>query len=123
MYGVGPSVQISAEGGNITMPITIEDSTDYYTYISPVPGLGLGTLLVPTDPQEPHILLSEEHIRELQGIYLVRLGVAEFRVINLGENGVSTGYILLDPALNPGINEFANIVTDATTVVDGQLVR
>jgi len=118
-----PFVSIFTEAGNSAVFVTVAETTDYNVYVAPVAGLGLGSLLAPNNPYDPHILLTEEHLHELHGIYLVRLGAAEFRVINLGDDGVDVGYILLDPALNPGINEFANVVIDASTVVDGQLIR
>ena len=116
-------VVISNEGGDISIPITISEADDGIAFVLPATGLGIGSLLVPRDPSEPHILLSTEHIHEIHGIYLVRFGAAEFREVNIGSNYIDVGYILLDPVLNPGINEFANIVTDASMVVDGQLLR
>ena len=111
------------ENGNTTIPVTVENTTDYNAYILPVPGLGVGSLLVPRNPEESHILLSQDHIHELHGIFLVRLGAASFRLVNLSESSVAAGYVLLNPAFNPDINEFANVVIDASTVVDGQLIR
>lgn len=116
-------VVVSAESGDIEIPVTVERTTDYNAYVSPVIGLTTGSLLLPLAPYEPLILLSSEHVTELSGVYLVRLGEAVFRAIDMGGSGAEMGYVLLDPALNPGIVEFANIVTDASTVQEGQLLR
>ena len=116
-------ILISTETGNIMVHITVDEATAYYAYIPATYSLAIDSLLVPNDPYGSHMLLTHEHVRERHMVYLVRLGAAEPREIHLGEGGISAGYILLDPALNPGISEFAHIVTDATTVVAGQLIR
>ena len=116
-------VLISTETGNVTVPVTMARVTEYYAYIPATYALTVDSLFVPSTPYGSHMLLSHEHIREVHGVYQVSLGAAVFREINLGEGGVNTGYVLLDPALNPWISEFAEIVTDESTVVAGQLVR
>jgi len=116
-------ILLSAESGNIILPITIESYNDYHAYVPPALGLGIGSLLVPYDPTAPYILLSSENIHELSGVYMVRFGEAVFRVIDLSDSSIEMGYILLDPAHNPNISEFANIVTNADAVVEGQLLR
>lgn len=118
-----PFVLVSTEGGNNTVPVEIANTTEYYAYIAPASGLGAGSLLVPSDPHSVHMLLTQDHMQELHGVFVDSLGLAEFRLINLAEGSIAVGYILLDPALNPGIREFANIVIDASSVTEGQLIR
>jgi len=116
-------VLLSSENGDIPLAVTLESTTDTYAYVVPVMGLGPGSLLVPRSPSRPHILLSQDHVLEVSGVYLVRFGAAEFREINLNESTTEMGYVLINPSLNPGISEFANLVIDASTVVEGQLLR
>jgi len=116
-------VLLSTEAGNITVPITIDEVTEDYVFVPITYDLAVDSILVPNDPDNFHMLLSQDHVRVRHGVYRVILGSAEFREVNLGENGATAGYILLDPALNPWVAEFSEIVTDASTVVAGQLVR
>jgi len=116
-------VIISGESGNITIPVEIENITEHYAYVTTVTGLGIGNLLVPHDSNDVHILLTDENIRELHGVYVDNLGIAEFRLVNLGVEGIAVGYILLDSVLNPNLREFINIIVDASTVTEGQLIR
>ena len=116
-------VLISTETGNISVPVTIDSFTEYYALVPATYDLTVDSLFVPRDPYGSHMLLSHEHLREVHGVFQNILGVAEFREINLGEGGFSGGFVLLDPALNPRINEFASIVTDASTVTAGQLIK
>jgi len=116
-------VIVSAESGDIVVPVDIENVTEHYAYVTQVSGLGIGSLLVPYDQDAAHILLLQENIRELHGIFINNLGVADFRLINLGDDGIAVGYVLLDPALNPNLREFTNIVSDASLVTEGQLIN
>jgi len=117
-------VVISTETGTRRVPITFDEYTDYHVYIPAESGLAIGDLLAPRDPGVgSHELLTNENVRVLNGVYVVELGTVVFRAINLGNNSVDAGYILLDPALGQGISEFSNIVTNASTVVAGQVIR
>jgi len=116
-------VVISSAGETSSLLVTVENRAEGYAYLSIGTNLSLGSLLVPNSPDAPHMHLSSDHLQELHGIYLDRLGFARFAAINIGDSTMGGGYILLDPALNPGISEFANIVTNADSVVEGQLIR
>jgi len=116
-------VVLSTGDGNRSVPVEIVYTTEYYAYVTPETGLGSGSLLVPDDPHSVHMLLSQEHMQELFGVFIDSLGTAEFRLINLSEGSNVIGYILLDPALNPNIREFMNIITDASNVIEGQFIR
>jgi len=115
-------VLVLTETGNTRLFVTIDERTDYYAYIPVVPELTVGSLLIPRD-DGIHVLLNEARIRVLNGVYAIVFGTVTFRTINIGESGLEAGYVLLDPSLNHGINEFSTIVTDASTVVAGQIVR
>jgi len=116
-------VVIRTDTGNTRIPVTIDERTDYHAYVVAVSGMAVGSTLVPSDPDGSHVLLADTHVRELHGVYMVYFGTVVFAHINLGENRVEAGYVLLDPLLNQGISEFNNIVTDASTVVEGQIIR
>lgn len=124
VYGVLESyVVLSVDGENIPLAVTVESTANGYSYIQQTSGLSIGSLLVPRTSGMSHLLLSSDHAHELTGVYMERFGVATFRAINIGTNVRDGGYLLLDPSLGQGINEFAHIVTDASTVTEGQLLR
>ena len=116
-------VLISTETGTVRLSVNKDDYTEYHAYVTAVPGLTVGSLLVPSDPDGTHILLTDANVRVQNGVYAVVLGTVVFRAINIGEGGLETGYVLLDPALNQGISEFSSIVVNASTVVAGQIIR
>jgi len=114
----------TAEADDIKIPVTVDDYTDYYSYISVDYGLTVGDMLVPRDPvYGRHVLLTDAHLRVRHGVYIVDFGRVVFRTIDLGDDVVGDGYVFLDPSLNQGISEFNNIITDASTVVVGQIIR
>ena len=117
-------VLVLSGDGNTRVSVTFDESTDYYAYIPAAYGLTVGNLLVPRDPGESnHVLLTDSYVRVIHGVYVVDFGTVVFRRVNIGENSIEAGYVLLDPSLNQGISEFNNIVTDASTVVAGQIIR
>jgi len=122
-YAGSNYVLVLGEAGNTRVPISIDESTEYHVYTRPAAGLTVGSLLVPHDPDNGHIILGDTHVRVVNGVYAVVFGTVEFRTIDLGDSGLEAGYVLLDPSLNHRISEFSNIVIDASTVVAGQIVR
>ena len=116
-------VLIFTETGNIMVPVTYDESTDYHAYIPDTPGLTIGSILVPRDPYGNHFMLSDSYVRVIHGVYAVVLGAVAFRHIDLGDSSVEGGYVWLDPSLSHGISEFSNIITNASTVVAGQIIR
>lgn len=116
-------VVLSVNGESVPLAVTVESTVDGYSYIQQTDSLSVGSLLVPSVSDVSHLLLSSEHLHELYGVYMDRFGAATFRAINLGTNVRDGGYVLLDLALGQGINEFSHIVTDASTVIEGQLLR
>ena len=116
-------ILLSMENGDIRVAVTVDNAYEGYVYTLTNLEPHIGSLLVPRSIADPHILLTTNHIWELHGVFVVRFGIAEFRQIDLGGRGVETGYVLLDPALNPGVHEFANIVIDASTVQEGDIIR
>jgi len=124
IYGVSERyVLLFAEDGNVPVPVTIDEYTDYYAYVPAAQSLGFGSILVPRSYHDPHLRLSDEHLHLRHGVYVEVWGVADFTAINIGESSPAAGYVLLDPMLNPGISEFTHIVIDASRVEDGQILR
>jgi len=124
IYGITERyVLLFAETGNVPVPVSIDEYTDYYVYVPASQGLAVGSILVPRSYQDPHLRLSEEHLHLRHGVYVEVWGVADFTMINMGESSPTAGYVLLDPVLNPGISEFVHIVIDASRVEDGQILR
>ena len=117
-------VVITTETGRTRVPVTFDGYTDYHAYIPVGYGLAIGDTLVPRDPDAgSHVIISDAHLRILHGVYAVEFGTTVFRTVNLGGSNIEAGYILLDPSLNQGIREFNKIVTNASTVVEGQIIR
>jgi len=117
-------VVILTETGRTIVPVSFDGGTDYHAYIPASYGLAVGDTLVPHDPDVgSHVLLSDSNVRVRHGVFMVDFGRAAFRTINLGGNSAEAGYIFLDPSLNQGISEFNSIVTNASSVVAGQIIR
>ena len=107
------------------IPINISSRTDTHVMI-PAESINLsfGDILAPTSLLGEYHELTESDIALVHGVYLANLGIAEFRQINLDmELSELDGLVLLDANRNPGIRQFDTIVTDASTVTQGQIVR
>lgn len=118
-------VQHRTDYGLRSVPIEISDRTATHVDVMiETLDLFLGDVLAPVDLMGLYHILHESDIRNIHGVYRANMGYANFRVIHLDtelpENG---GHILLDPGRNPEIREFDTIVTDASSVTHGQVVR
>jgi len=115
---------VLTETGNIRIPVTFDEYTEYYAFVHDTAGLTVGSTLVPRDADVgQHLPLRDEYVRIVNGVYAVVFGRVTFSSIDLGGSGLEAGYVLLDPALSHGIREFTNIIIDASTVVEGQTIR
>ena len=80
-----------------------------------------GVVLV--NPEDRSLRASLYETVDVRGVYRVNNGTAEFRQITVGDtNLTNSGYTLLDPERNGGIKVYDMIVTDASTVRDGQII-
>ena len=116
-------VMLSTETGSVVIPVTIDEYNDYYSFIPVTSDIRTDSILIPRNPEHQHMLLTDAHLRVLHGVYRVSLGVAVFTPVDLRDGNIDAGYVLLDPAYNPGIREFTNIVTIASTVNAGDIIR
>jgi hypothetical protein len=107
------------------IPVYLYDRTDEFAYIRDMLDLHPGDTIAPIDAASHlHHLISENDIRIVRGVYNTNRNYAVFREINIeGEILDGSGSILLDPVRNPTVRQFDNIVTDASMVRQGQIVR
>jgi len=113
------------EDGIQPVPIDIHERTETCAFIleDNLTFLQEGSL-VPVDPADLIHIISDADMRIVRGVYRTTLNFAEFREVNIeGEVLDAGGPIMLDPARNPNIRQFDSIVTDASMVRQGQVVR
>jgi len=120
-----PYVLLRTDYGIRTVPITIQETTENHAYIIvEESGLMPGDILSPSDILGPNLTLTHSDIQQEHGVFRTNLGVVEFRRIHFDEELLTAGApILLDPARNREIREFDSIVTDASGVSEGDVVR
>jgi hypothetical protein len=109
------------------IPVYIHERTALYAYVleDTLPFLHEEIVsIVPVDPTDFHHFITEADIRIVNGVYRATLNYADFREVNIeGELLEAGGAVMLDPARNPNIRQFDSIVTDASMVRQGQVVR
>jgi len=120
-----PYVLLRTDYGLRSVPITIREMTDTHANIdAETSGLMPGDTIAPVEIFGPDLTITHADILQVHGVYRSTLGVAEFRRINVDEGQLDAGAtILLDPARNREIREFDTIITDASTIREGEVVR
>jgi len=121
-------VMFHGDHGLTQVQIAVTEMTATHAYVAheafPLP---MGTFLVPVDLEDQHHRLTDDDMRIIRGVYRSTMGFADFTVIHLDEDeayAIDTATeVLLDPARNPGIRQFYTIVTDASSVRQGQPVH
>ena len=105
--------------------IFIVDETDTYVYVlEETLALHIGDTLLPISINDQNFVVTESTVRTEHGVYLSTFGYASFTVVHLtGEPSDIVEYTLLDPARNPNLRQFDFIVTDASMVTHGQILR
>jgi len=118
-------VHLHADYGQRQVPISIVEMTDYYVYIiEDAAGLIMGDTLIPVSLHYSGYTITESAVRVEHNVYRTLFGYASFTPIVLdGELSSMDTYTLLDPAKNPNLREFDTIVTDASTVSHGDIIR
>ncbi|MCL1883453.1 MAG: hypothetical protein FWF81_06865 [Defluviitaleaceae bacterium] len=110
-----------------SIPVYIHDRTPTHAYVleDTLPFLGEELVsIIPVDITDLQHFIADSDIRIVHGVYRTTLGHAEFReVYTGGEILEAGGVVMLDPAQNPNIRQFDSIVTDASMVRQGQVVR
>jgi hypothetical protein len=116
------STYLLTEGaeGAIQTPASVSDEDAEYAYINAdTPGLAAGVKI--TAPTLPIYVMPEP--ADARGVYKVNNGIAEFERITLeAEEPPGLGYVILDPALNPGLKTYDYIVTNAADISEGQII-
>ena len=109
--------------GHERVGVTVHNIVDgYANVLQETSGLGIGDTLAPFDLEHASYLIHSEHITLVHGVYRANQGVAEFRQIVLEQELPEIGHVILNPQRNRGLMQFDTIVTDATTVRDGDIV-
>ena len=114
------------EGVTERVNVFVNNVSEGYAYIlNEGMLLAIGDVLAPFDLDYGHIVLFDINIITVRGVFRANLGVAEFTRIFLDEEipDIGVGHVILNPARNRGIRQFDTIVTDASTVREGDLVN
>ena len=118
-------VHLHDEFGLRQIPLAVNEVTERYVYVpEDAVDIVIGDALIPVSLTEDRHIVSEADINVVHGVYRVIFGVARFTTINIeGELSDTELHILLNPATNPNIRQFDTVVTDASTVSDGDIIR
>ena len=119
-------VQRVAEGVTERINVVVNDTSGYYAYIlNEGAVLSIGDVFAPFDLDQLSYQIWDTHVIIVRGVFRANLGVAEFRQIFLDEEitDAGVGHVILNPARNRGLMQFDTIVTDASTVREGDLVN
>jgi len=118
-----------AEGGVTSRPVLVDvyRTSDTHAYImyANMP-LNMMAILTPVDEEYgSSIILNQEHISIVYGVYRTNLGFADFRQIRIDRNYIPEylDYVILDPSIGQGIRLFDTIVVDASTVHQGKVLN
>ena len=114
------------EGVTERVNVFVNNISEGYAYIlNEGLVLAIGDVLAPFDLDYGHIALFDINIITVRGVFRANLGVAEFTRIFLDEEipDIGVGHVILNPARNRGIRQFDTIVSDASTVREGDLVN
>ena len=87
--------------------------------------ISIGDVFAPFDLDYTAYIIWDTNIVTVRGVFRANLGVAEFRQIFLEEElpDIGIGHVILNPVRNRGLLQFDTIVTDASTVREGDLVN
>jgi len=121
----GYYVHIHDDYGLVQVPIDVSERTDNYVYVlEETLDLVMGDVLIPASLYGDSFTITESTIRVEYGVFRTTFGYANFTPITLdGELSEIDTYTLLDPSRNHNLRQFDPIVTDASTVVQGQIIR
>jgi len=87
--------------------------------------LGFGEILIPAPGSEATaIILNENSVTGMHGVFVSDLGFADFRQIFIdGDLPSVDGHVLLDPSRNPNLRQWNMIVTDASNMWQGRVIE
>jgi hypothetical protein len=118
-------IRLRDDGGIQPIRVEIHERRSGNAYIlEEMVSLFINDMLRPVD-QIAHTnhTVSEMDITRRYGVYSTTLNYADFREIDLDGESLLNPQVLLNPARNPNIRQFENIVMDASMVRQGQVVR
>jgi len=121
----GYYVHIHDDYGLIQVPIEVSERTDDDVYVlEETLDLAIGDVLIPASLYGDSFTITESAVRVEYGVFRTTFGYANFTPITLdGELSELDAYTLLDPSRNHNLRQFDPIVTDASTVIQGQIIR
>jgi len=121
----GYYVHIHDDYGLKQVPIDVSERADNYVYVlEETLDLAMGDVLIPASLYGDSFTITESAVRVEHGVFRTNFGYANFTPITLdGELSEIDTYTLLDPARNHNLRQFDPIVIDASTVVQGQIIR
>jgi len=131
-----PTTHVHAHGGNYFVHmrtayglqheyLEVQDRTDGFVYVlEETLGLIMGDSLMPTNVMDANFTITESAVRVVHGLYRANFGYASFVTVHLDEPlSDLDSHTLLNPVRNPHLRQFDTIVTDATTVSQGDIIR
>jgi len=115
----------TGEYGQRQLPLDIYERTETHVYVlmETLPGIFIGETIAPVALTGDRYVITEFSIREAHGVFRATLGFADFTTVHLDGPISETGYTLLNPARNPSLRQFDTIVTDASRVSHGDILR
>ena len=127
VHGAGNDlVHVMSHYGLRQVSITPAEITDDYVDILEEihPELIMGDTLLPQSILGDNFVINESVVRVVHGVYQANFGYASFIPVSLeGDLSEIDGYTLLDPSRNTSLRQFDTIVTDATQVTHGEIIR
>jgi len=115
----------TGEYGQRQLPLDIYEQTETHVYVlmETLPGISIGESIAPVALTGDRYVITDFSMREAHGVFRATLGFADFTTVHLDGPMSETGYTLLNPARNPNLRQFDTIVTDASRVSHGDILR
>ena len=107
---------------DLIIPIAVIDKDDYFAFIPKYTEfLAVGNVL--REAENPFNTRMISEYRNVQGVFRVNAGIAEFVSIVLPDDApAGSVYTILNPSLNPRLRLHDHIVSDASLVQEGDIV-
>ncbi len=101
---------------NVEAPIKIYDSDENYFYAESQ-DLKSGDII---NVGEKTFKLNQ--FKKIRGVYIANTGITEFKKINYPDDLPATGFIIIEPKLNPTIKIYDRIITNTENVSNNQKI-
>lgn len=118
-------VYVVSEFGLRQVPVNILEMTAEHVYVlENATGLSVGDVIAPVSILEENFTIAPSAIREQHIVYRANLGYASPTPIVLdSEFSPNDAFTLLDPGTNPNLRQFDIIITEASSVKPGDIIR